>query len=807
MTEQIIDNIDIPEETTSRKLATITTIKELRPIEGADRIEIATFTSNGWQCVVGKGEFRVGDKAIYFEIDSFLPKEERYSVLEGRCNKVLRGKEGYRIKTIKLKGEISQGFAMPIQSNFPELIDKNLLTDGENVTDTLGIKLWELPIAGGFGFQIGRPKGGFPHWLQKTDQERIQSMKNRQVMDMFGHDFELTEKLDGTSCFQPTTSILMVDNSIKLICQIKPGDYVLGYDDIRGINVPAKVLNVFTTGKTNKWLSFVFKRQQKGWYNSFRCTPEHKIYTKNRGYIQAKDITTDDIVLFTTKRPAVTPIKKSILIGICLGDGSLIHTQTNWKVEWSHKIDHIEYLQYIRQSLGNLMVETPEYEKRINISGYGTVMCRDTTSHNHSINHEFSKWVTDDGVYIPDDIHLDPIALAFWYMDDGSLAHSDRQCDRACIACNAYTDIETQRLDRALKQVGFSNYTWYQNKGYNLRFNKDDADKLFVMIREYVPECMQYKLPEYHRGYFKGIRDTNSECFLPIENQIIDIKTHIETNKKMMVKWDIETETHNFYASRHLVHNCTIAVYPKIGNYNDGDWTDLRFVVCSRNLELKESGKETVDYIRQVQDDEEKLDTDTQDEEGRWIRKGTKEIEVNSVYWDMARKYHIHERLGTYCKENNTLLALQGEICGPGIQKNPLGLTDNQFFVFDIYDITQQRYVSATKRIEIIAEMNKMYQDNPIQMVPMLGYQKITPGIGDIDQATNIAEAGADPEKVWDVFISSVISLVTKRLIEEAEGKSKIGSKEREGVVYKSLQNPMISFKVISNKFLLKHEE
>ena len=199
MTE-IIDNQFMREdsnEDSTRKLATIITIRDIRPIEGADRIEIATFTSNSWQCVVGKGEFKVGDRAIFFEVDSFLPKEERYKVLEGRCYKTMNGKEGYRLKSARFKGEISQGFAMPFGA-FPLLVPQD---DGTDYTEALGIKLWQAPIVGGFGFNIGCPKGGFPtHLIKKTDQERLQFMTHRSILEIFNHTFEVTEKLDGTSC-------------------------------------------------------------------------------------------------------------------------------------------------------------------------------------------------------------------------------------------------------------------------------------------------------------------------------------------------------------------------------------------------------------------------------------------------------------------------------------------------------------------------------------------------------------------------------------------------------------------------------
>ena len=111
----------------ARKLASIVEISKVSPIEGADRLEVAEMKGKGWKVVVQKGEFHVGDIACYFEIDAFLdPNDERYSFLKERCLRkfVSKGgnvlREGIKIKTIKLRGQISQGLLMPIDK-FPEI--------------------------------------------------------------------------------------------------------------------------------------------------------------------------------------------------------------------------------------------------------------------------------------------------------------------------------------------------------------------------------------------------------------------------------------------------------------------------------------------------------------------------------------------------------------------------------------------------------------------------------------------------------------------------------------------------------------
>ena len=111
-----------------RKLATIVEIATCDPIPNTDRLSVATMKGKGWQVVVGRNEFKPGDICVYFEIDSFLdPNDERYAFLRDRCLRrfVSKGgnvlREGLKIKTIKLRGVISQGLLMPL-AKFPEIL-------------------------------------------------------------------------------------------------------------------------------------------------------------------------------------------------------------------------------------------------------------------------------------------------------------------------------------------------------------------------------------------------------------------------------------------------------------------------------------------------------------------------------------------------------------------------------------------------------------------------------------------------------------------------------------------------------------
>ena len=177
-----------------RKLATIRIINDIRPIEGADMIELATV--GGWNVVVAKNVgHKVGDHVVYCEIDSFLPIREEFEFLRKSSYKKMGDQEGFRLKTIKLRGQVSQGLILPM-SVFGEF--GWTAYEGLDVTDRLGIVKYEPPIPAELS---GKVKGGFPSFLHKTDEERVQNLVKEYNEYKFtsAHQFYMTEKLDGSS--------------------------------------------------------------------------------------------------------------------------------------------------------------------------------------------------------------------------------------------------------------------------------------------------------------------------------------------------------------------------------------------------------------------------------------------------------------------------------------------------------------------------------------------------------------------------------------------------------------------------------
>jgi RNA ligase (TIGR02306 family) len=177
-----------------RKLASIREIAEIKPIEDADDIELAIV--DGWQCVVKKDEFKKGDLCIYFEIDSFLPIRQEFEFLRKSSYRKIGDKEGFRVKTIRLRGQISQGLAISSKSLdvLPRFPFSSFII-GDDLTERLKVLKYEPPIPACLS---GIMKGNFPSFIPKTDQERVQNIWSK-IKDC-DESFEVTVKLDGTSC-------------------------------------------------------------------------------------------------------------------------------------------------------------------------------------------------------------------------------------------------------------------------------------------------------------------------------------------------------------------------------------------------------------------------------------------------------------------------------------------------------------------------------------------------------------------------------------------------------------------------------
>lgn len=173
-----------------RMMAWVTTVSEVLEHTNADALEICKI--GGWQVVTRKGEFKAGDKVVYFEIDSWIPNHIAPFLSKGKEPRVYNGVAGERLRTVKLRGALSQGLILPVS-----ILGNESYSDGDDLTEILNIQKWEAPIPTELA---GTVEGLFPSFIRKTDEERIQScFKDMKQLDYDG-EWEVTEKAEGSSC-------------------------------------------------------------------------------------------------------------------------------------------------------------------------------------------------------------------------------------------------------------------------------------------------------------------------------------------------------------------------------------------------------------------------------------------------------------------------------------------------------------------------------------------------------------------------------------------------------------------------------
>ena len=175
-----------------RKLASIRKISEISAIENADAIAVASI--DGWKVVVKKDEFKINDLVVYFEIDSWVPTTIAPFLSKGNEPREYYGVKGEKLRTIKLRGQISQGLILPVS-----ILDTIITSfdDGDDLTEILNVQKYEPPVSAQLA---GLAKGNFPSFIPKTDEERVQNLKKSlSTWSTTNIEVEITEKLDGSS--------------------------------------------------------------------------------------------------------------------------------------------------------------------------------------------------------------------------------------------------------------------------------------------------------------------------------------------------------------------------------------------------------------------------------------------------------------------------------------------------------------------------------------------------------------------------------------------------------------------------------
>lgn len=614
----------------------------------ADRLSIAKV--KGWNCIIQLDQYKVGDLVVFIPPDCVLPD----SLVEEYNLTYLRGNN--RTRTVKLRGYLSEGLILPITNKAWGI--------GDNVADKLCIKKYEEPQRFNARFApqlIVSKKKLNPFFDKYTDVENI---KNFPDVFQIGDEVVITEKIHG--CLNKNTKITLSDNSkltIGVIVDNKLDVELLGMDRY-GHVVPTKITNWFNNDITDEWIKITYNRRgfgtQGNYFGAVICTPNHQIYTDN-GYVDADKLLIGDSVYNLKKTKSLSYLAKSVLTGLMLGDGCLNIAIDTASISFSHIKSQQRYLDYTLQCLGDI---AGNQQKSV-VSGYGSEMVRARSISSHDILTEFGTWISplSNDKQIPEDILLNPISLAFWYMDDGSLTHSDSQEDRVLFATNGFNEQSVDILVRKLKDNFDINAIKYFSNGFRIRLNANDANKLFLLISPYICDSMQYKLPDKFKNRNMKLDDNEISSLnnLIVKQHIIKIEKFVST-KRNRHRYDIETDTHNFFANDILVHNSN-ARFARLPIYCSSEMPLMERIKCFISKNLLGKKYEFVYGSHNVQ---------------LYSATKTKTFYGTNIWEKIARREGLEETL-------TDDMIVYAEIYGNGVQDLTYGLTDNiDYAVFDI---------------------------------------------------------------------------------------------------------------------------
>jgi len=536
----------------------------------ADLLQITHIAK--YPCIIKVGEFKEGDRAVYIPEEALVSNVPMFQFLwtkrierkdvEGNTLSVeMRVEENppERHRVIwakKLRGIFSMGLLIPVPRKY-----RNLPL-GFDMSKELKIEKYEKPEMMNTGGDNTHSPGWFQHYTE------IEPLRKYDHILTLGEEVVLTEKVHG--CFRYNTRIRMADGTTKLISKIKVGDVVLGMDK-KDHAVPSKVLEVFNNGKADRWLKIKTSRHGIGrghYYSSCVCTPNHQFYIPSlKRYVRADQLKVEDEVLSVRRDLGLTPLQQQILLGKILGDGYLQITSNNNSaaVIYSH-IDK-RYTEWTTKSLGEM-----GYEDIVPLpSGWSSEVYRGSSLYSYFIYQKFHDFTRNKkGIKVKKRVpewviqELGPIALAFWYMDDGSISVDGDRNPQAALATHCF-DRESQGiLIKALDKFNIKAKIQKTEGRLRLRIPTDSAELLFLLVAPYIPECMQYKLPERYRGHQGWIPTcTNQYKKTLLPQKIFSIEDVSQQVKSR--RFDIKTETHNYFASDTLVHNCNGRF-----SYNDG---------------------------------------------------------------------------------------------------------------------------------------------------------------------------------------------------------------------------------------------
>ena len=640
-----------------RKLASIQEICWIAPIEGKDRIELAGVL--GWQVIVVKGEYKVGDKVIFVEIDSVLPERPEFEFLRSKK---------FRIKTLKMSGVVSQGICFPLS-----ILPKKNYSIDDDVTDLLGITQYiptqdrEPELQG----KAKKPRSKLLKFLFRFKIFRMLLMTRKEQRKSFP---DFISKTDEVRCLEGKTKIETDSGSVEI-------------SKITNSTTPYKIKSYNLETKEFEYKEIIgrqriieeshlyeieyFHKGNTNRKNRILCTGDHSFFI-NGEYIKAKDLKTGGIIsgIDYSYPPAILPIVYGMILGdthICFEKRLTVNNlrNNNCKLSFCQGYKQYKYLKFKQQVFGK-----DTFPIRKGKSGYcDNIIYQGSLKSDKTISNALnSLCIKNRKFHVTKEFaeNLTPVSLAFWYMDDGTIKHKatdDCASPTIMISSNSLSKEENQILVDVLNNKFNIECNLRKDKKYYGIYITVKGTPLFLkMISKYIHPSMRYKtLQELENCPFE-IENLKFEK----DYRLMDIK--ISNINKIKVKnkvvHDITVkDNHNFLANGILTHNCQNI--PHILNNKD-----IKYVVTE-----KVDGSSLTIFLKKI--NRKKFDF------GVCSRNLRLFDDDKGNYWRAVRKYDLENVLHKLIGDNE-FVAIQGEVIAPNIQGNKYKVSEPDFYAFNL---------------------------------------------------------------------------------------------------------------------------
>lgn len=359
-------------------------------------------------------------------------------------------------------------------------------------------------------------------------------------------------------CFSYATRVTLADGTQEKIGKIvnqKMDVEVLAVDPETGAVEPRRIVNWFDNGNAEEFLQFTVYKPQGNGRAQFAATANHLIATPG-GWREAGELISGDRVLLPLKH-YLSDQQRQLVLGGLMGDGALSPLPKKGRgpvmksrYRFGHGPKQDDYAAWKAVLLAGVPYSMSPHSK-------GGLMVETTPL---AELHELREAVYIGGkkVFSWDYLkELTPFALAIWYLDDGSFAvrRKDGSAGRSDICVQAMEKGTQRRLVATLRETYGLSCKLIDRAGKAvIVFDRDGTEALHALIAPYVPECMEYKLLQHHRGQGQVAIEPAVERFELVALPILDI--HVKPKTRSMRKFDIEVEGHhNYLADGVMVHN------------------------------------------------------------------------------------------------------------------------------------------------------------------------------------------------------------------------------------------------------------